>query len=38
MVEGIFGSNVGWFRDNFGVNVNFEYNVFMIEWIGFLIG
>lgn len=32
--EGISGSNVGWFRDNFGVNVNSEYNVFMIEWIG----
>jgi hypothetical protein len=26
------GSNPSWFRNNFGVNVDTEFNVFMVEW------
>jgi len=28
------GSNVGYFRDNFGVNTDTEFNAFLVEWIG----
>ncbi len=28
------GSNPAWFRNNFGVNVDTEFNAFFVEWIG----
>lgn len=28
------GSNVLYFRNNFGVNVNTEFNAFLVEWVG----